>query len=70
MAQLGGGRVRVSVVDLSKEHPTARATDADAESGRGLVIVEALSSGRWGVDPLPWGKRVWATFGPQADPDE
>ncbi|XXZ51732.1 ATP-binding protein [Streptomyces cavourensis] len=70
VTRLGEERVRVSVVDLSKERPAARVADADQESGQGLEIVEALSGGRWGVDPLPWGKRVWATLGPQGDPNE
>ncbi|MEU2823011.1 ATP-binding protein [Streptomyces bacillaris] len=59
VTRLGEELVRVSVVDLSKERPAARVADADQESGQGLEIVEALSGGRWGVDPLPWGKRVW-----------
>lgn len=53
-------RVRVALVDLSRELPQLRPVGAQAESGRGLEIVNALSRGRWGVDPLPWGKRVWA----------
>jgi anti-sigma regulatory factor (Ser/Thr protein kinase) len=30
----------------------------DSESGRGLVLVDALAD-RWGADLLPTGKRVW-----------
>ena len=35
-------------------------------TGRGLAIVGALAR-RWGVDPLPRGKRVWAELGGGAD---
>jgi len=30
-----------------------------AENGRGYVIVDALADA-WGVERLPFGKRVWA----------
>ncbi|MFW3477118.1 ATP-binding protein [Streptomyces microflavus] len=70
VVRLGEGRVRVAVVDLSKDCPAPRAAGGGAESGRGLGIVEELSGGRWGVDPLPWGKRVWATLGPEVEPGE
>lgn len=70
VVRLGEKRVRVAVVDLSKELPAPRAADGDEESGRGLGIVEELSGGRWGVDPLPWGKRVWATLGPEVETGE
>ncbi|MYU20885.1 ATP-binding protein [Streptomyces sp. SID8352] len=52
--------VRVAVVDLSPSRPQPRAARAGEESGRGLEIVEALSGGRWGVEMLREGKRVWA----------
>lgn len=52
--------VRLAVVDLSHTLPEPRPAEQDDESGRGLALVSALSDGRWGVDPLPWGKRVWA----------
>ncbi|MEV3895274.1 ATP-binding protein [Streptomyces anulatus] len=70
VTRLGEGRVRVAVVDLSRDRPAVRAADAGEESGRGLDIVETLSCGRWGVDPMPWGKRVWAELGQEARPDE
>ncbi|SCE29351.1 hypothetical protein GA0115249_117182 [Streptomyces sp. PpalLS-921] len=53
-------RVQIAVVDYSPELPSPQLYGGYAESGRGLAIVDALSGGRWGVDPLPWGKRVWA----------
>lgn len=52
--------VRVAVVDRSRKVPRSKAADTHDESGRGLAMVAALCGGRWGVDPLPWGKRVWA----------
>ncbi|MER6052269.1 ATP-binding protein [Streptomyces sp. NPDC001793] len=54
-----GELVRIAVVDKSKRVPEFRVTSAGDEFGRGLAIVDALSC-RWGYDPLPWGKRVWA----------
>lgn len=52
--------VQVAVVDLSRQLPQPRPADADADCGRGLAIVAALTNGQWGVQPMPWGKRVWA----------
>ncbi|WP_431781538.1 ATP-binding protein [Streptomyces chumphonensis] len=51
--------VRIAVVDRSVRPPVLRLPDADDEGGRGLLLVDATAA-RWGVDPLPWGKRVWA----------
>jgi serine/threonine-protein kinase RsbW len=51
--------VRVAVVDKSRALPHLRPASPGEEHGRGLVLVEAMSA-RWGVDTLPWGKRVWA----------
>lgn len=70
VTRLGAEQVRVAVVDLSKDRPAVRAAGEEQESGRGLGIVEALSGGRWGVDPLPCGKRVWATLSPEGEPGE
>ncbi|WP_373604658.1 MULTISPECIES: ATP-binding protein [Streptomyces] len=68
--RLGQGRVRVAVVDLSCDRPAGSPAGDDQESGRGLDIVATLSGGRWGVEPLPWGKRVWAELGQEDKPDE
>lgn len=51
--------VLVSVADASDREPRLRAVGADAPSGRGLAIVDQLSS-TWGVEQLDTGKRVWA----------
>lgn len=61
------GHVRVSVIDRSRTRPKARPTTADAESGRGLVLITALSAA-WGVDLLPGGKSVWADLEAEVTP--
>lgn len=50
--------IRVEVHDCSSRPPLRRVVCDDDEGGRGLEIVEALSS-RWGVDPAHRGKSVW-----------
>ncbi|MFE9312851.1 ATP-binding protein [Streptomyces sp. NPDC006706] len=59
-----GDRVRVAVTDKSKAVPVLCPLDDEAEGGRGLALVAAVSS-RWGTDPLAWGKRVWADLEPE-----
>lgn len=54
-------QVRLEVVDQSPTWPVLRAFDVDAPSGRGLLLVEALSAG-WGVEPNEPGKTVWFTI--------
>lgn len=51
--------VVVSVADGSDGEPRLRIVGADEPSGRGLAIVDQLSS-KWGVEHLQRGKRVWA----------
>ncbi|MEU9579739.1 MULTISPECIES: ATP-binding protein [Streptomyces] len=56
------GLARVEVVDASETPPprTAGQAPVDDESGRGLVLVDALAT-RWGSCPRePIGKTVWA----------
>lgn len=50
--------VRVEVGDEESDRPTPQATAADAESGRGMVIVDALAA-NWGVLEAAPGKTVW-----------
>ncbi|MET9956022.1 ATP-binding protein [Streptomyces sp. NPDC006339] len=51
--------VRIMVLDTDRtEMPPPAAPGADEESGRGLVLVGALSD-RWGVERVTTGKRVW-----------
>ncbi|MDQ0794556.1 ATP-binding protein [Streptomyces sp. B1I3] len=58
-----GGLLRIEVTDTRSERRPPEAVtvpDRDAESGRGLLIVEALAD-RWGValGPVP-RKTIWA----------
>lgn len=62
VTRISDHRVRVAVVDMDRARPQVRPLDANAERGRGMRLIEAHSAG-WGVDPLPWGKRVWADLG-------
>ncbi|MFJ5535341.1 ATP-binding protein [Streptomyces sp. NPDC093261] len=58
--------VRLEVSDTRSERlPEARPPQdpADDESGRGLLLVEALAE-RWGVEPRSPGKCVWADVRP------
>ncbi|MFH8221724.1 ATP-binding protein [Streptomyces sp. NPDC018057] len=68
VTRLGDQRVRVSVVDLCRKRPQRRAARANEEGGRGLEIVDFLSGGKWGVDPMPWGKHVWVDLGAGEEP--
>ena len=59
-----GGAFRVEVTDTRAEKLPAPGTPPpDGESGRGLLLVDALAN-VWGVDPRPTGpgKTVWAEF--------
>ena len=53
------GRLRIGVEDATRIPLERRQASGDDISGRGVVIVEALSR-RWGYSPLPGGKVVWA----------
>ncbi|MGB8650290.1 MAG: SpoIIE family protein phosphatase [Mycobacteriales bacterium] len=57
-----GLRSDVLLVEVSDTNPDlpqlTGLPDWEQESGRGLVLVEAVAD-RWGSDPLPTGKRVW-----------
>ncbi|MEU5366937.1 ATP-binding protein [Streptomyces sp. NPDC005925] len=65
-------RLRVEVADTRGErHPAVGPGTADTETGRGLLIVEALAE-TWGVTPRTGapGKTVWAVlhFGHPSNP--
>ncbi|MEU2620546.1 ATP-binding protein [Streptomyces sp. NPDC007157] len=59
-----GDTLRIEVTDTRGDHtPHTQLPAPDAESGRGLVLVEALAD-KWGVAPgLSPRKTVWAEIG-------
>lgn len=58
--RVNGASLRVEVSDNGGGMPLIGSQRADAESGRGMAMVEMLSS-RWGTDLAvgPLGKTVW-----------
>ncbi|MFI9616772.1 ATP-binding protein [Streptomyces sp. NPDC052023] len=52
-------RVRVSVADTYPATPSLSPAGSTCERGRGLMLVEALSS-QWGYDRHPHRKTTWA----------
>lgn len=63
-ARIADGLLRVEVLDSSEVVPPLTTVPAaDAESGRGLLLVEALAE-RWGAEPVPGGKRLWFELAP------
>lgn len=61
------GVVRIEVRDRSRAAPEPRRPGACSESGRGLLMVEALSL-RWGCERRGRGKVVWAELAPAQAP--
>ncbi|BEP14583.1 hypothetical protein acdb102_28940 [Acidothermaceae bacterium B102] len=57
------GGVRAEVSDSSTRPVRPRQASALEESGRGLLLVDILSS-RWGADATTEGKTVWAELIP------
>ncbi|MEU9210198.1 ATP-binding protein [Streptomyces sp. NPDC048415] len=55
----GGKTVEIEVSDASPRHPVVKSFDPDATSGRGLLLVEALSDA-WEVRDQELGKALWA----------
>lgn len=51
--------VKIEVTDTSPAEPTIKNPTPDAENGRGMLLIEALSTD-WGVRHHPRGKTVWA----------
>lgn len=65
---LRAGGMRVEVLDAAGgELPIQTQARPDAVTGRGVGIVDALSS-RWGSEPLAVGKLVWAEIDPDSTP--
>ncbi|CAM4178247.1 ATP-binding protein [Nocardiopsis rhodophaea] len=57
-----GNALYIEVWDGQNGRPVRRSVDGDAEHGRGLLLVEALSQ-RWGTTPSPrGGKTVWCVI--------
>lgn len=64
-----GVAVRITIYDEDRALPALR-EGYDCESGRGLWIVDALTEGRWGIEPgtslglgRDGGKGVWFELG-------
>jgi anti-sigma regulatory factor (Ser/Thr protein kinase) len=58
---LSAGRLTCRVVDSSPLPPRPEEAADTAESGRGLILVEALAA-EWDWEDRPDGKAVWAAF--------
>jgi anti-sigma regulatory factor (Ser/Thr protein kinase) len=59
------GGLRVEVTDASVTAPARRLYSAEAATGRGLGLVEALAS-QWGTRTDAGGKTVWFTLSDDA----
>jgi len=57
-----GARLLIEVWDQAMGFPALRRAASDAEAGRGLHLVDAMTGGRWGWQPGrgPAAKVVWA----------
>ena len=55
------GQLRVEVHDTSRTFPVLVDAAADAEAGRGLMLVASLSAS-WGIKRTPAGKAVYFTL--------
>jgi anti-sigma regulatory factor (Ser/Thr protein kinase) len=63
------GQLRVDVHDTSRALPVLAAAPVDAETGRGLMLVDTLSD-EWGSYRTPAGKAVYFTLTSQSGLDE
>jgi anti-sigma regulatory factor (Ser/Thr protein kinase) len=56
--------LRISAWDIGPGHPQPAHAGPDAETGRGLTLIHALTEGNWGWWPTPasGGKVTWATL--------
>jgi anti-sigma regulatory factor (Ser/Thr protein kinase) len=53
--------IRVEVRDVGRGRPTRQSPAPTDRTGRGLLIVEAMSD-TWGIEPSARGKTVWFTL--------
>ncbi|HEV7586325.1 MAG TPA: ATP-binding protein [Solirubrobacteraceae bacterium] len=53
--------IRVEVRDVGSGRPTRQSPAPTDRTGRGLLIVEAMSD-TWGIEPSSRGKTVWFTL--------
>lgn len=60
------GRLRVDVYDTARSFPVVTAAAVDAETGRGLSLVDTLAT-EWGFYRTPAGKAVYFTLGFDGD---
>jgi anti-sigma regulatory factor (Ser/Thr protein kinase) len=69
LAVTPGDRLRIEVHDRNDGPPLPGQAPADAESGRGLLLVKSLSQ-RWGCCPRGdgyFGKIVWCETSPEPE---
>ncbi|MFI9649160.1 ATP-binding protein [Streptomyces sp. NPDC052040] len=66
--QVVGPFLRIEVYDTSPRLPRPDIPDADSESGRGLLLVAALTD-RHGAEPTANGKRCWAEIDLRPNPE-
>lgn len=59
---LGGGWLRIGVVDGSAIRPIVREMSLERERGRGMQLVDRIAD-RWGAEDHRDGKRVWFELG-------
>jgi anti-sigma regulatory factor (Ser/Thr protein kinase) len=55
------GWLRIEVTDASDREPILRPLSPSAGRGRGIFLVQTIAT-KWGVEPSPTGKTVWAEF--------
>lgn len=65
----GSRSLRLEVTDRSNDTPHLRSPGELSSSGRGLLLLDALSHG-WGVRPEPEGKTVWFELGEDGPPED
>ena len=57
------GALTIEVTDANPHPPRPRHAAWDDDGGRGLELVELMSD-KWGWEPRPTGKNVWAQLWP------